>query len=324
MTSGIWSKFGISIKRADHVFRKVKGSKGLVLNGLMVHLGSQITDITAYYIVLDILIKLAGDAQRIGLEIHEIDMGGGWGIKYFESDEWEAIKLKIKNTGKRNYTWADELIGFKLNPESNEVEWVGEELYCAHVQDVFIRELFNNRYSSNLTFREKLEHIGMPGFVIEPGRSLIGNAGLTIAKIGRVSRTPLGQNVIHLDMGVNCNTFGTSVPEQLHRLEIANNIKTQEPFETFVAGNLCFTGDLFSKIKNRLNRKPERGDYILLYDTGAYSDFFSSNSNSFPRPAKVMVRGDGTHKILTQREDIFDVFDRELDWPGISEKPQEK
>lgn len=324
MTSGVWSKFGISIKRADHVFWKVKGSKWLVLNGLMVHLGSQITDITAYYIVLDILLKLAGDAQRIGLEIHEIDMGGGWGIKYFESDEWEAIKLKIKNTGIRNYTWADELIGFKLNPESNEVEWVGEELYCALAQDVFIRELFNNKYSGNLTFREKLDYIGMPRFVIEPGRSLIGNAGLTIAKIGRVSRTPLGQNIIHLDMGVNCNTFGTSVPEQLHRIEIANNIKMQETFETFVAGNLCFTGDLFSKIKNSLNRKPERGDYILLYDTGAYSDFFSSNSNSFPRPAKVMVRGDGTHKILTRREDIFDVFDRELDWPGSSEKPHEK
>ncbi len=77
------------------------------------------------------------------------------------------------------------------------------------------------------------------------------------------------------------------------------------------------TGDLFCKIKNKLIRKPRRGDYLLFYDTGAYSDFFASNANSFPRPAKVIVAKDGTHKILVKREDFSDLFNREEGWGKI-------
>ena len=313
-TSSEWSKFGISVGRADRVFRKVRDMEWLVPNGLMVHLGSQITDITAYYTVLDIMIDLAKKGQNTGFEIHEIDLGGGLGIQYFDQEEWASIKTKIKNTAKQNYTWADEPTGYKYSPESGDLEWTGEELYCPHTQDGFIKRLFNERYSGGRTFREKFEDIGSPRFVIEPGRSMVGNAGVTIARICHVSNTPLGHNIVHLDAGVNINTFGTAVPEQLHRIEIANNIEIGEPFETFVAGNLCFTGDLFGKIKNRLNRRPKRGDYILFYDTGAYSDFFASNANSFPRPGKVMVAKDGTHRLLEKREVLSDVFAREQNW----------
>jgi len=313
-TSGRWSKFGINIKKAVDVFRQIKKLDGLALNGLMVHLGSQVTDITAYYTVIDIMLCLARDAQKIGLEISELDLGGGWGIRYFAQDDWTAIKSRIKNTAQDNYSWANELIGYKYNPAAKEMEWIGEELYCPYRQDVFIHKLFNEKISANKILGQKLAEIGSPRFVIEPGRSMVGNAGVTMARIGHVSKTPLDQNIIHLDIGVNCHTFGTAVPEQLHKIEIANNIQDEEVFETYVAGNLCFTGDLLCRIKNRLNRKPLRGDYLLLYDTGAYSDFFSSNANSFPRPAKVMVASDGTHRLLEEREDAAGVFRREPSW----------
>jgi diaminopimelate decarboxylase len=177
---------------------------------------------------------------------------------------------------------------------------------------MFIQKLFNEKYSENNTFKEKFDSIGKPRFVIEPGRSIVGNAGVTITKIGHVSKNPIGENIVHVDAGVNLYTFGTSVPEQLHRIEIANYIEQGENFETFVAGNLCFTGDLLCKIKNKLIRKPMRGDYLLIYDTGAYSDFFSSNANSFPRPAKVIVTKDGRHKLIIRREDKDDIFRREI------------
>src|SRR5664280_2776291 len=82
-TSGDWSKFGIDVKRASSVFQEVLDMDMLIPNGLMVHLGSQITDITAYHIVLDALINLSRDAQRIGFGIKEIDRGGGLGVQYF-------------------------------------------------------------------------------------------------------------------------------------------------------------------------------------------------------------------------------------------------
>ncbi|MCG7848585.1 MAG: hypothetical protein MIO93_05325 [ANME-2 cluster archaeon] len=216
-TSSDWSKFGIDIKRANSVFRKVLELDMLIPNGLMVHLGSQITDISTYYTVLEILIDLSRDAQRIGFDINEIDLGGGLGIPYFEPEHWNAIKKKIKNTRKENYTWADEFIGYEYNAESDDMEWIGEELSSAYAPDTFIQKLFTEKYSANKTFKEKLEEIGSPRFVIEPGRSIIGNAGVTIAKIGHVSNTPRGENIVHVDAGVNSHTFGTAVPEQLHR-----------------------------------------------------------------------------------------------------------
>lgn len=319
-TSSEWSKFGIDIKRANSVFRKVLDMDRIIPNGLMVHIGSQITDIKAYYIVLDTLINLAKEAQDIGFEIKEIDLGGGLGIQYFEMKDWDVIKTKIKNTKKENYTWANEFIGYEYNQELKDLEWIGEELSCGYTPDVFINKLLNKEYSENKTFKNKLEEIGTPKFVIEPGRSIIGNAGVTIARIGRVSKTPNGQNMVHVDAGVNFHTFGTAVPEQLHRIEIANNIEEGETFETFVAGNLCFTGDLLCKIKNKLVRKPNIGDYLLFYDTGAYSDFFASNANLFPRPAKVMVSKDGTHRLLVESEDLSGVFQRDLEWRSDKER----
>jgi diaminopimelate decarboxylase len=311
-TSTNWSKFGIDYKRANLVFQKLLKMERLNLNGLMVHIGSQITDISAYYTVLDILINLFRDAQKVGFDISEIDMGGGLGIRYFELEDWKIIKEKIKTTRKENYTWANEFIGYEYNPQLDDLEWIGEELSCEYTPDTFIQRLFNEKYSEGKSFKEKLLEIGTPRFVIEPGRSIVGNAGVTITKIGHVSKTPRGENIVHVDTGVNSHTFGTSVPEQLHRIEIANYILEGEKFETFVAGNLCFTGDLICKIKNKLIRKPMRGDYLLFYDTGAYSDFFASNANCFPRPAKVVVKKDGTQKLLVKREDASDIFHREV------------
>lgn len=309
-TSTNWSKFGIDYQRANLVFQKLLKMDRLNLNGLMVHIGSQITNINSYYIVLYILINLFKDAQKMGFNISEIDIGGGLGIRYFEPNDWKIIKEKIKNTRNVNYTWANECIGYEYNPELDDIEWIGEELSCEYTPDTFIQKLFNEKYSEEKSFKEELIDIGTPRFVIEPGRSIVGNACVTITKIGRISKTPLGENLVHVDEGVNTyTTFG--VPEQLHRIEIANFIVEGEEFETFVAGNLCFTGDLLGKIKNKLSRKPMRGDYLLFYDTGAYSDFFASNANSFPRPAKVMITKDGFCKLLVKREEFSEIIKRE-------------
>jgi diaminopimelate decarboxylase len=104
------------------------------------------------------------------------------------------------------------------------------------------------------------------------------------------------------------------VPEQLHRMEIANRLDAGERFETFVAGNLCYTGDLLCRIKTALNGKPARGDYLIIYDTGAYADFFIANTNSFPRPAKVLVTKTGDHRVVVARERFEEVFQRDVEW----------
>jgi diaminopimelate decarboxylase len=307
-TSTKWSKFGIPIQRAPEVFARALALEHLIPNGLMVHLGSQITDITAYHVVCDELIRLAQEADEIGFEVKELDLGGGCGISYLGEAEWRELKHEIRHTKDTNMTWASEQLGFNCAGE-----WVSEELYCPFTPDTFVHQLFTERHPGT-SFKEKLAEIGNPRVILEPGRSMVGNAQVTLVRVCHVGTTPGGENIVHVNAGVNHHSQNIVVPEQLHRMEIANRLDAGERFETFVAGNLCYTGDLLCRIKTALTVKPERGDYLLIYDTGAYADFFVANTNSFPRPAKVMVGRTGDVRVIVKRERMEEVFQRDLEW----------
>jgi diaminopimelate decarboxylase len=311
-TSTNWSKFGIPIQRAPEAFTRALTLEHLIPNGLMVHLGSQITDITAYHVVCDELIRLAQEADEIGFEVKELDLGGGCGISYLGEAEWRELKHEIRHAEDTNMTWANEQLGFNCAGE-----WVSEELYCPFTPDTFVHQLFTERHEGK-SFKEKLAGIGNPRVVLEPGRSMVGNAQITLVRVCHVSKTPGGENIVHVNAGVNHHSQNIVVPEQLHRMEIANRIEMGKRFETFVAGNLCYTGDLLCRIKTALNGKPARGDYLLIYDTGAYADFFIANTNSFPRPARVMVTRTGEVRVVVKRESMEEVFQRDLGWQASS------
>jgi diaminopimelate decarboxylase len=113
-----------------------------------------------------------------------------------------------------------------------------------------------------------------------------------------------------LEMGVT--NFGTAlVYMPVQRWEIINDYdrKDPEPFETFVGGNLCFSGDMLAKYKVSLQRKPVRGDIVLIGNTGCYeAQFFASNANAFPRPARVLVDADGRLTVMRNRDTYEEIF----------------
>jgi diaminopimelate decarboxylase len=267
---------------------------------------------------LDELLKLSGLARDVGFEVKEIDLGGGYGISYLKKDYWESAKRRIA-AWEDGFTWANEMIGY-----NSRMEWSSLELFCPYSPDSFIHDLLGERYSGerysaegysgDQTFAERLKDIGSPRLVIEPGRSLVGDGGATLVRVCWTGTTPGGQDLIHVNAGVNHHSMSLIIPEQMHEIEIANRIASRGKFEAFVAGNLCFTGDLFGRVKTLLSSKPERGDYLIIYDTGAYSDFFISNTNSFPRPAKVLVCAGGSVRLLARREEPDEMFQRDLDW----------
>ena len=79
--------------------------------------------------------------------------------------------------------------------------------------------------------------------------------------------------------------------------------------EAFLAGRLCFSGDMISKAKVSLNRLPKRGERFVVFHTGAYgADHFASHSCGFPRPAKAAIHQDGTIELWRARESFADVF----------------
>jgi hypothetical protein len=82
-----------------------------------------------------------------------------------------------------------------------------------------------------------------------------------------------------------------------------------QPTEAFLAGRLCFSGDMISKAKVSLNRRPSRGELFALYCTGAYgADHFASHSCGFPRPAKVAIHATGEVEVWRKPDRFEDVF----------------
>jgi diaminopimelate decarboxylase len=305
-TSGKWSKFGTDLERAKNIFCKVRDLNCLDLQGLMVHLGSQIADVNVYSETLGMLIELAKDARNVGLEIREIDLGGGFGISYLGKKEWERTKARIKED--QGFTWRDAPLGYEYDLGSKRLVWEGGELYSPLTPDSCIEALFDG------ALKQELESIGSPLLILEPGRGIVGNAGLTIFRVCHAGMIPNGQNIVHVDGGANCSYQNIIIPGFLHRIEIINEVGREGSFDAFIAGNLCCTGDLLSRIKTTLKGKPREGDLIAFYDTGAYEDTLSSNANSLPRPAKVMVTKDGEHRLMVRREEYADIFRRDVDW----------
>ena len=93
------------------------------------------------------------------------------------------------------------------------------------------------------------------------------------------------------------------------RLQLGSSRNDPEPFETFIAGNLCISADMLSRFKVAFPRKPLRGDVLLISSTGAYtSHFLAANANSFPRPTRLMLEANGDWTYLKHVDTYEEVF----------------
>ena len=118
----------------------------------------------------------------------------------------------------------------------------------------------------------------------------------------------LGNAVVSLDLGITNHGTNVITPD-IFRAAVLPRRKDDRPIEAFLAGRLCLTGDMISKVKVRLNRAPRRGERIVLYATGAYSaDHFASNSCGFPLPGKVAIDKSGLTTLWRRPEAFEDVF----------------
>ena len=94
-----------------------------------------------------------------------------------------------------------------------------------------------------------------------------------------------------------------------NRWEVLGGPADPEPFEAFIAGNLCFSGDLLARFKTRLHRRPRRGDTLVIHATGAYTaHFMASNANAYPRPPRLLVHGGGQVTVMAKRDRFEDMF----------------
>jgi diaminopimelate decarboxylase len=140
--------------------------------------------------------------------------------------------------------------------------------------------------------------------ILEPGRSVVGRAGVTLYRVGAVKQTSAGTTWAAVDGGMSDNPRPQLYGARHTALVAARATAASDGFYG-VAGKHCESGDVL--IDSVELPAPRRGDVLAVPATGAYTLAMSSNYNGVPRPAAVLVR-DGRARVIRRRESIDDLL----------------
>jgi len=145
-----------------------------------------------------------------------------------------------------------------------------------------------------------------PELWIEPGRSLVANTTVLITKVNSVKKGY--KNFVAVDAGFNL-LIRPVMYDAYHRVAVANKMDGI-PEETYtIVGPICESGDILAK--DRRLPKVEKGDYIVVFDAGAYGFVMSSQYNGRPRCAEILVDGDEFY-IIRYAENIGDLISNQI------------
>ncbi len=138
---------------------------------------------------------------------------------------------------------------------------------------------------------------------LEPGRSIVAAAGITLYTVGGIKQIPGFKNYISVDGGMPDNPRYALYQSRYTAL-IANKADLPRDFSATIAGRCCESGDLLGE--DMEIQSAERGDILAVLTTGAYNYSMASNYNKIPRPPVVFVR-DGASRVVVRREEYKDL-----------------
>ena len=262
-TGKVDSKFGSAIEtgQAEQITKYALGLENITLMGFHCHVGSQVFDSDVFLRASEIMLDFIAEmAKKYGFAAKELDLGGGYGVRYLESDPHIDIAANIHQV-------ADHM-----------------KAYC-----------------------ERLG-IPMPDIRMEPGRSIVADAGLTVYTAGTVKRIPGYKNYVSVDGGMADNPrfalYGSSYTVCLaNRM---NAVRDGAPtFSCSVVGRCCESGDILQE-NVTLPADIRRGDMIAVLTTGAYNYSMSSNYTRLGKPPVVMLK-DGIDYLAVKRETVEDI-----------------
>lgn len=151
-------------------------------------------------------------------------------------------------------------------------------------------------------------NITRPEVVIEPGRSIVGEAGITLYTVGTIKEIPGIRKYVSVDGGMTDNIRPALYQAKYEGL-IANKADEPKTDVVTVCGKCCESGDLL--IKDASLAHAERGDILAIFSTGAYGYAMASNYNKNPFPAIILVK-DGESKIMVKRQSYEDMIKNEM------------
>ena len=184
-----------------------------------------------------------------------------------------------------------------------------ENIYLSHI-DIGggIGVEYNNEKTIDIEnyIQSVINMVGDLKIIIEPGRSIVGDAGIFVTKVEHLKQNDSKSFAI-IDGAMN-DLIRPALYGSYHNVVKVRDNNDGVDASWDIVGPICETADFLAKDR-RLNLK--EGDYIAIMTAGAYGFVLSSNYNSRPRVAEVMVSGDN-HGVIRKRETIELLFDNEL------------
>lgn len=252
-TGQVDSKFGTAIEtgQAIELIEFALSLENINLEGFHCHVGSQVFDGQTFCDSADIMLSfIALVKEKLGYEAKILNLGGGYGVRYIESDPYLDIEKSIGDVSR-------------------------------HI-------------------KEKCEELkmDMPKILMEPGRSIVADAGLTLYRVGSVKTITGYKSYVSIDGGMTDNPR-YALYQSKYSAVIANKADKKADFCCTIAGKCCESGDLIAE--DIILQQCTRGDILAVMVTGAYNYSMSSNYNRIPRPPVVMLK-DGKSRVVVQRE----------------------
>jgi diaminopimelate decarboxylase len=244
--------FGLADRLAEQAVERVRDSAHLELVGLHAHIGSQIFELEPYVKAIEVIADFC-DAVDLRLEL--LNVGGGLGIAYLDTDEPPEI---------------DDYV---------EVKVAG------------VRRVFDPA----------------PRILVEPGRSLVGNAGVTAYRVGTVKEIPGVRTYVAVDGGMSDNLRPMLYGARYEAVVADRAGETPDTLAT-IAGMHCESGDVL--VRDTELAAPTVGDLLVTPATGAYGYAMANNYNGVPRPPVIFCR-DGDARVVVRRETWDDLLARD-------------
>lgn len=262
-TGSIDSKFGFALENGEayEIAKSTLSMEGVEFTGIHCHIGSQIFDIEPFEDAAEVMLNfMAKIKNELGITLTELNLGGGYGIKY--------------------------------TAENDPVP------YGAYIEKISVR------------VKEVCKRLGisLPFIFMEPGRSLVGPAGITLYTVGSIKEIKGIKNYLAVDGGMADNPRYALYKSE-YTVVAASRMNDAPEKEYTVAGKCCESGDL---IQERVTLpEMKSGDILAVLATGAYNYSMSMNYNRIPRPPVVAVSG-GSKSVWIKRESYDDIIKNDI------------
>ena len=151
--------------------------------------------------------------------------------------------------------------------------------------------------------------MALPQILMEPGRSIVADSGMTLYHVGTVKRIPDAKTYVSVDGGMTDNPR-YALYRAKYTLVCANRMHEKSSMRCSVVGKCCESGDTLQE-NVMLPESVQRNDVLAVLNTGAYNYSMASNYNRIVRPAVVMINGE-EEKVVVQREKLEDLIKNEI------------